>query len=355
MGGAEVQLIRMCKNLCKNRSDDVFLISLVGEADVELVSKIENIGVHYYSLGLNRGSATFGAYIKFVKYVKRIKPDIIHSHMIHANLLTRFSRPLLRGVRIINTIHGEEEYNGIRRQLYKLTDGLANCTVACGKILYDQAIAYGICNKKKLKYICNGLDTDEYVFDEIIRESIRSEYNLTNSFVWMTVARLSEVKNQRYLIREFSRVLDSQMNTKLVLVGEGPLKQELVNLTKDLHLENDILFLGQRDDVKHLLCAADAFVLSSVHEGLPLSMQEAGAVGMPLVSTDVGGCNEIIDEGVNGFLCESNRDNSLAEAMLRVMACDSEKINEMRKTSRTIVREKFDISTVMKQWRELYE
>lgn len=354
LGGAEVQLLRICKYVTETTSDLVFFVSLMDEDAKEMSDTIRNYGIKYYSLGMKRGKASLLAYLKFIKILLEVKPDIIHSHMIHANLLARASRPFSLG-KIINTIHGEEEYSGRRKLIYKYTNFLANYTVACGKILYDQAKEYGISSEKRLRYICNGLNVNEYLFDESVRKDVRNEFDLNDSFVWMTVARLSEVKNQKYLIYEFKSVLDIYTEAKLIFVGDGPLKAKLMKQVSDLHLESNVIFLGKRDDVKRLLCAADAFVLSSVHEGLPLSMQEAGAIGLPLVSTDVGGCNEMIREGINGFLCESNREGALSKAMCKVMSCNYEKIKEMGMISRMIIRDKYDMSDVMRQWSELYE
>lgn len=355
LGGAEIQLLRMCKYVTENTSDQVCFVSLMdGEAE-EMVETIKMYGIQYYSLGMKRGKASFDAYKKFIQLVKKINPDVIHSHMVHANFLVRFSKPFLGKVKIINTIHGEEEYNGRRKQIYKLTDNLADYTVACGKILFDQANAYGISSERRLKYICNGLDINEYSFDPEIRDSVRNELKLNDSFVWMNVARLSEVKNQRYLIKEFKNVYEKFQDVKLVLVGDGPLHSELVELTEKEQLTDNVSFLGQRDDVQRILCAADAFILSSINEGLPLSMQEAGAIGMPLVSTDVGGCNEMIKDGINGFLCESNKSGELGKAMMDVMECSRGRIEEMGRISHKIITDKFDMINVMKQWRDLYE
>ena len=348
MGGAEVQVIRMSQYM-KEQNHQVILVSMMkAEAD-DMMQELKRIGVKYYSLDMNRGRVSINAFIDFIKIVRTENPDVIHSHMIHANLLLRSASPFIGCRRKINTIHGEEEYLGIRKIIYRLTDFAVDYTVCCGKILYEQAKRHNIVSSTKLKYICNGLNTNSYVYDETSRKRIRNSIQLNESFVWITVGRLSEVKNQSYLIEEFREVLIEYPQTKLLIVGDGPLMGRLKQLTKVNNISNNVIFTGKRSDITELLSSADAFVLSSLHEGLPLSLQEAGAVGLPLVSTDVGGCNEVICEGLNGYLCESNKRLELAKKMMMIMEKTKDERIEMGERSREIVIEKFDIYSVMRE------
>lgn len=353
LGGAETQVLRMCKNM-KEKAHDVCLVLMVDAQSDDILNKVKEHSIRCYSLHMKRGKASLKAYIHFLSVIKKEKPDVVHSHMIHANLLLRASAPFIKHTKKINTIHGEEEYLGRRKQIYRITDSLTDYTVCCGKNLYEQAKEYKIVSFRKLKYICNGLDTGEYLFDQRARLEKRISLQIDDEFVWITVGRLSEVKNQKYLIMEFKRIMDVDSNAKLVIVGDGHLMDDLKQLSERSGLGKNVIFTGKRSDISELLSCADGFVLASVHEGLPLSLQEAGAVGIPLVSTDVGGCNEVIVEGKNGYLCESNEPGALSQAMLKVMQKNSEERALMGKMSREIIVEKFDITNVMKEWEELY-
>lgn len=355
MGGAEIQVMRICKYMAGNTHNEISFVSMMKPESVQMIKELKALGVMTYSLNMARGKASLKAYRKFVFLVKHIRPEVIHTHMVHANFLFRAARPFIGKIKIINTIHGEEEYLGKRIQLYKASDRFADYTVACGKVLYEQALKYRISSPSKLKYICNGLDLSKYSFNQYEREQIRSGLKLADdSFLWITVGRLSKVKNQTYLINEFYKVQRQYPNARLMIVGNGPLERELRNLVKKLDIEEAVIFAGKRDDVEKILSAADAFVLSSIHEGLPLSMQEAAAEGLPIVSTDVGGCNEVVLESENGFLCESNKTNALADVMKKMLSFSKDQLRQMGKMSRKIALDKFDMSNVIKKWMTLY-
>lgn len=350
LGGAEIQVMRMIERIYQN--NNVIFVSMMVTESKEMKRKLDNMGVKLYSLGLERGSMTIKSFIDFLAIVRKEKPDVIHSHMIHANFLLRAASVFLHKCLKINTVHGEEEYAGKRKIIYRLTDFLVDYTVCCGKILYDQAIKKKIISTKKIKYICNGLDTNAYNFSNESRCKLREKYGISDEFVWITVGRLNEVKNHKYLLSEFRNL--TKNNCMLVVVGDGPLYDELERYVCEFDLSN-VIFTGKRNDIADLLSMADAFVLSSIHEGLPLSLQEAGAIGLPLVSTNVGGCSEVISEGVNGYLCESNVMGSLSESMRKVMEKSRIERERMGRKSREIMVGRFNMTKTVEKWLELYD
>lgn len=354
VGGAEIQVLRMCKYMSEKRSYKISLVSMIMPESKKMARQLSEYGVKLYTLRMDRGKADFYAYVKFLKIINIERPNVIHSHMIHANLMVRAAVPFIGKIKIINTVHGEEEYSGGRKTVYRLTDIFSDYTVCCGKVLFEQAKEYKICSVDKLKYICNGIDINAFSFDLSARKRIRDEFNLGDSFVWMSVGRLEAVKNQKYLISEFLKVHAINKETKLLIVGDGSLKSELISLTKKYRLEDAVIFTGHRNDVGALLSAADAFVLSSLHEGLPLSLQEAGAESLPLVSTDVGGCNEVILQELNGYLCESNKKDELGGAMIRIMKKNKDELKAMGEKSKKIVTDRFDLLKAMQKWESLY-
>lgn len=354
IGGAEIEVLRMC-NFMQKSGHRVVVVSMMKPEASNMVEKLKDLCIDLYTLNMERGKADINSFLHFVKLVKLIKPDVVHSHMIHANFLLRASSPFLEKTIKINTIHGEEEYKGKRKLIYRITDNLVDYTVCCGKILYNQALELKLGSTKRLRYICNGLDTMQYMYcNDVYKNKFREENNIQKKFVWISVGRLNTVKNQAYLLSEFKKILCIYPETVLLVVGDGPLKGALQNQIKQLNIVEQVHLLGQRDDVNKILSVADAFVLSSIHEGLPLSLQEAGAAGLPLVSTDVGGCNEVIEDGKNGYLCENNKEKQLFEKMLLIMEKPEEERRKMGEYSKKIVFDKFDIKNIMTKWEQLY-
>jgi glycosyltransferase involved in cell wall biosynthesis len=167
------------------------------------------------------------------------------------------------------------------------------------------------------------------------------------------VARLNPVKDQPTLLHAARLAADAEPSFRLDLVGDGPARAELEALHRQLNLGGHVRFLGFRDDVRDLLTAADFFVLSSVSEGISLTLLEAMAMGLPVVATDVGGNREVVAEGTTGLLVPAQSPAALAEAMLGLVR-DPERARRMGAAGRRRAEEKFDLRRVVREYEELY-
>lgn len=156
---------------------------------------------------------------------------------------------------------------------------IATSFLACSDLALKWAYSRSII--KTARIIHNGIDLNKYKFDQNLRKQKRDELNIGKELVIGTIGRLTEVKNHTFLIDIFSEILKIQSEAILIIVGNGKLKQALVDKTKDLNIEDRVILTGERDDVPELLNAFDAFVLPSLYEGLPFVGIEAQANGLP--------------------------------------------------------------------------
>jgi glycosyltransferase involved in cell wall biosynthesis len=138
----------------------------------------------------------------------------------------------------------------------------------------------------------------------------------------------------------------------LWIAGVGPLQDELQSMTRELAVT--VRWLGARDDISGLMNAADALVLSSVVEGLPMVLLEAAASGLPCVSTDVGGVGGIIADSRTGFVTPCGDSEALASAMARLSAMPEDARRKMGEAARSAVVKQFDVQAVVSQWEQLY-
>jgi glycosyltransferase involved in cell wall biosynthesis len=167
--------------------------------------------------------------------------------------------------------------------------------------------------EEKTSIIYNGIDIDEYQ-KPIDKNKKKAEIGIKeDEFVIGNVANLYPVKGQIYLLRAAQKVLKEIPNTKFLIIGRGELENELKIEAQNLGILSYVKFLGFREDVKELYKIMDVFVLSSLAEGLPLSLIEAMASKVPVVATDVGGIPEVIESGVNGFLVPSANADALTK------------------------------------------
>lgn len=164
-----------------------------------------------------------------------------------------------------------------RDRLYELSDVHLACSDAAGKWLYGN---------RDFEFIPNGIDVVKFRFDERIRTEYRQKLGLDDAFTLINVGRFFPQKNQLRLVDIFSEVVKKRPDSKLILVGSGDLEDEIRKRVSKYSLQDKVIFTGNRKDVNALLMAADCFVMTSVYEGLPLSLIEAQASGLSVFITE---------------------------------------------------------------------
>ena len=170
----------------------------------------------------------------------------------------------------------------------------------------------------------------------------------------LTVARLSEQKGHRYLLEAIPFVLKQEPHATFVWVGDGPLRAELSERARALRLGDRLRLLGTRDDVPDLLAAADAFVLPSLFEGLPIVLLEAMQLGLPLVATDVCGTSELLRDRLHGRLIPLGHITRLAEALVELLQ-DTEQARRLGAAARAHVEREFSAARMARETAAIYE
>jgi glycosyltransferase involved in cell wall biosynthesis len=171
-------------------------------------------------------------------------------------------------------------------------------------------------------------------------------------FVLVCTARLSEHKRLDLLLLAIARLVRDGVGCKCIIVGDGPLREELCEQALALGLSGHVLFEGFQRDVRPYLQAADAFVLSSATEGMPLSLLEAMACGLPCIVTDVGGTTEVVTDGVHGLVVPPGSADKIADAIAYLVRHPDERV-QMSVMARERVRHEFDIETRMAELRDV--
>ena len=207
---------------------------------------------------------------------------------------------------------------------------------------------------KKITYIPNGIDSNFY---KKIDAVLRSKLNIDdNKLVITFVGRLIYAKGVQDLINVLKELQERYQNIKLIIVGAGNYKSSLELLSKNMGLQKDILFAGEKnkEEIVELLSISDIFVNPSYSEGLPTSVLEAASVGLPIIATDVGGTKEIVENEKTGFLI-TPMDITALEKALRQLIDNPGLRTEMGQRSRESVKERFNWDTITEQYLELFE
>jgi len=351
-GGAEMQLFRIVSNLNREQFQP-FVISMGTEGVVgEMLSRL---GIKVYPLNMKRGLFSFKAIWKLYRILRKERPHVLTMFMYHAYFIGRIVGRIARVPVLVSSIRTANFKSTVRRLTSKYTEFLGDATVVNSRNVADSFINSGIVPERKAIVIANGLDTDKFKPDSAKRKKLRDRIGFGDeAFVWIAVGRLEKAKNYLNMINAFAKIKERFDNAILIIVGDGYLLSECTGLVNDLKINDNVKFMGRRDDIHEILNVADAYVLSSDWEGMPNAVMEAAAVGLPVVSTNVGGVSELVDDQSTGFLVAPGNTGLLADAMIKVMNLPENERIKMGMEGRNIILTKYSIDTVVREWQNLY-
>ncbi|MEH2458232.1 glycosyltransferase [Nostoc sp.] len=353
LGGADQQVIELASNLIQ-RGHQVKILSMVPLGVMGLEAQSD--GFDIATLNMSPGVPEPRVIPKLIHVINDWQPHIIHSHMLHANLLARIVRIFTRVPVIISTAHSVDESEGARWRdiAYRFTDFLCDLTINTSKAGVERYIQIGLVPRNKARFIPNFVNTNKFKFDSELRSNIRSKLGLGDKFIWLAVGRFDPLKDYPNTIKAFAIVLKQNPNALLIIAGIGKLKSDIEELVKEIEIESNVRFLGARSDVVALMNGADAYLKSSAWEGMPMVLLEAAATQLPIVSTDVGGSRETVLDGESGFLVPSKNPQALAKAMLKMMAISEVERLQMGQKGREFVVANYSTEEVVTQWEQLY-
>jgi glycosyltransferase involved in cell wall biosynthesis len=352
-GGAEIQLVRLITYL-KTLGWDISVISILRPE--AFVVDLESIGIRVNSLQAKRSKFVDPrTLIRLVKLLNNENPVVLVNFMFHANVLGRVGGRIAGVPIVISSIRNERYGGTFRDLLIRWTDRLDNITVINSYFVAKELTRRSVVDSEKIEVIHNGIPVDDYTnHSDNFNKRILKELGLpSEQFVWLSVGRLERQKDYPTLIRAFALIVEQIGQTSLLIAGQGALKKELIQLVELLNIQHYVHFLGFRQDVPDLICASDAFALSSSWEGLPNAVAEALASSKPVVCTSVGGLPEMVEHGTSGFTVPPHNPEALAVAMMRIMTLPEEDRIQMGKNGRNHIIKHFDTRHISSLWEEL--
>ncbi len=308
---------------------------------------VSSFGRDLYEVSIDENIRVFGIYMSrkitpfidllsvFKLYIvlKKEKPLIVHSHTPKAGIISMLAAKLANIPIRLHTVAGLPlmETKGIKRKILsfveKVTYFCATNVYPNSKGLFQFIVDEELVSFKKLKVIANGssngIDTtyfDSGNISEVQKENLRIKLNIHNTdFVFIFVGRLVGDKGINELIQAFLRINDDKV--KLVLVGGteselDPLSEETIN---EIEINSNIISVGFQSDVRPYFAISNCLVFPSYREGFPNVVMQAGAFGLPSIVTDINGCNEIIEEGINGTIIPSKNIEELFLSMQKII------------------------------------
>jgi glycosyltransferase involved in cell wall biosynthesis len=352
MGGADKQLLTAAQQM-RARGYQVLIVSLTPLGPMGLEAR--SLGIPTESLEMRRGVADPRGLLRLVRLVRHWKPDVLHSHMVHANIMARALRLFVRVPVLVSTIHSISDGGRLRMAAYRLTNRLVDQMTIVSEAAAERFLREGIVPPSLLRVIPNGIDTDR--FQQVppgTRDSLRRSLGLGQEFIWLAVGRFVPAKDYPNLLHAFAQVCERIPEVVLLLVGRGALQRETEDLGQSLGLGSRVRFLGLRQDVPELMSASDGYVLSSAWEGMPIVLLEAAAAALPIVATAVGGNQEVVRDGETGFLVPPRDHEALARAMLQLVGMSQVNRRSMGRRGLEHVQTHYGLNRVVDRWEAVY-
>lgn len=351
VGGAEKTLYTLATLADPKRHTVVGAVSIKPEGDY--ARKLRLQGIHVESLNLTRAPGPADA-TRLAEIIGRLRPDIVHAVMYQAIQLCRLAKPKVPfAFKLVSSprVHYRTRSTMtllLDRALKKRDDLLiAECDASrdylVGRLGYAPA---------KVVTIRNGVDLAGWPVSKVDRQKRRMELRLNSGDILVgAIGRLDKQKGFAVLIEAMAQLKDTNM--RCVILGEGPERTRLEALIRKHELEKLIWLYGERQDIVTWLSAFDIHCLPSLWEGLPNTLLEAMALGLPVVASAVDGVPEVVSNGKNGVLVPPAAPAVLAKA-LRDLAADPERRAALGAAAYAAVMEKFTVRRMMDEYLDAY-
>jgi len=338
VGGQEKLLVEMARHADRDR----FCLTFVSLGDRgALAGDLEGCGATVIAMGQPSGLKPSLIY-RLTRLFRRLKPDVVHTHDHRALFYAGPAAWAARVPLVINTRHGRNCHFSPRQvAVGRYLAGLVDRYVCVSDDVRTQCVAEGIAPSRLLT-ILNGIDVERFAFSGPCQGG-----------PIIAVARLSPEKDIANLVRATAMAVERAPDLRVEVAGGGPCREQLVRLAAELGVADRIVFLGEVRDVPAALARARMLVLPSRSEGIPLTVLEAMACGLPVVGTRVGGLPEVVEDGVTGLLVPPADPAALAAAIVQTWS-DPDRLDRLGHAGRRRAEECFDVRRMVAQFEALY-
>jgi len=358
ISGSENHLIDLMSKLDRKRFEPIFLGLVEPDNRVDdYFDILESRSVKGERIEI-RSHLDLSCLMKIVRFIKNGNYDIVHTHLIHGDIYGILAAVMAGAPHIVSSKHGYDNYDSTSH-FYKINGLLSpfvERVITISDALKEKVNKSDMIPKRKMVTVHYGLDWEGYLKKSTAAgEKVRKELNIKKgTFTFASVGRLVDVKGYPYLIEAAARLKqDGYKDFAVLVMGDGPLREELTEKAEDMGVGGEVRFLGRREDVSSILSVSDAFVLPTLGEGFGLVLLEAMAHRLPVVSTATMSIPEIVVEGETGLLVQPKDSEGLYKAMGRLMK-ERAASKKMGKAGFERLKEKFTILEMVRKTEEIY-
>ena len=354
IGGAEKLLLDICRYTDKDKFDLIITSFQKGalENEFKRFSYVKKIDLN------DSKQFSFKTLRRLNKIIKKERIDIIQTHLQKPDLygfLLKLKNPH------VTWIIKKGNTDDYRTKLFwRISNGFihrfANLVIPTSNQVKEFTKKIEFVPEKKFKVIYSGIDTAamDLALKKDCSKKLKKELGFKKTDkVIISVGRLVYQKGFSYLIRIMKELTEQDKRYKLLIVGDGPLKSKLESLILNLKVNDNVKLLGERTDVIDLLQISDLFCLTSVKEGIPITLMEAMYVGVPIVTTNVGGNKELVQHGQTGFLEKAKDISSIKQRIKQLLHKESIRKKFIENARKTILA-RFSIIKTTRNYEKVY-
>ena len=353
-GGAEQLLAGSIPYLDRDRFD--YEVGYLLPWKTDLVSRFEDAGVPIHCLK-RKGNIDPMLVPQLVGLFRRRQVDLVHTHSPYAAVASRLASKLSGVKALVHTEHNMlPSYNPATRVLHRLTTRMGHSVIAVSREVEQSILDTRLFKPKALRVIPGGIDPNR-LKGFATSADVRRELGIPAGHrVVGNVAHLRWQKGHGYLLQAAQRVLRKHPKTIFVIVGREKVpgyQKELEDQARELGIDDRVIFTGFQADPLRIVANFDVFLMSSIHEGLPIALLEAMALEKPPVVTAVGGIPEVIEDGDDGLLVEPKNPTALAEQVSRLLADDGLR-QRIAKRAHAKATQRFSIQRMVEHTEQVY-
>jgi len=358
LGGGQINLLSIAEALDKNRFD----VSVCSQGKGPLVEELNQRDIRHFPVSIKKKPSC-----KVLKALKNLMDnegfDIVHTHGGVAGLYGRWAAFRSRVPVIIHTLHGIHylHYRNIFIRwayifLERIFSRFTKTVIFVSQADKKKGCRYRLVPAEKMTVVKNGIDLSKIQKEAAITQvpMLKDKLGLEkDSFLIGTVARIHRQKNIPGLIKASAVLRDRIPHARIIIVGGGPMMSKVKDQIDRLGLQKMVFMLGERQDVHQIMSMYDIFVLSSLWEGLPYVLMEAGALGKPVAASNIEGVREIILDNKTGLLVPKDDSRKLAEAVLRLEA-DPQLRFKLGRSLQKKIKDEYSLSRMIREIETIY-
>ena len=353
IGGVENQLLLVLKNYDREKFQP-FVCSLSEKG--EIGQEIEKIGIKVFALNKLKHTFDYSIIKDICDIIKRERIQIVRTHQYHANFYGRIAAKKSKVPCIVASVHNVYTRDKklhrriINRFLARFTDKI----IAVSEEVKMDILKYDRISEDKVQVIYNGVDLNAFN-ESFDKEQIKSKLGINpNVPVIGTVGRLTEQKGHIYLLQAILKLKHKFPDIKVLIVGDGPLMDELKSYTSSSGLSNNVIFTGFRRDIPALLSIMDIFVFPSLWEGLPNALIEAMASGKAIIASNLPQIKEVLVSDGLGILVPPKDSDSISQS-INFLLKNEKIVKKMGNLAKNMACTRFNIENTVKIYEKMFE